>query len=65
MLKTAYFLEKTVKKLPQRQTNYPVCFRRLWAPPLDTRVVTLAYYYKFFEFISSAKCVLLPQKRTI
>jgi len=43
------------------------CKNRLpyWLPAAggsapDSRVVTLAYYYNLVEFVSSAKCVLLP-----
>jgi len=28
------------------------------------KVVTSAYYYRFVEFISSAKCVLFPSKKS-
>jgi len=39
----------------------PICLRRLGAPLPDPRVVALAYYYIFVEFISCGKCLLLPK----
>jgi len=33
------------------------------APPPDPRLVTLAYYYNFVKFVSSAECVVLPNKQ--
>jgi len=58
MLKMRIFWKKTVKNRLRLQT--PVCLRRPGAPPPDLRVVALAHYYIFVEFISCAKCLLLP-----
>jgi len=57
MLRNAYFYEKTVKVVSGSGTlpPNPVCLRRLGAPLPDPRVVTPAYYYNFFKFVSSAK----------
>jgi len=54
------FLEKTVKiaSASEALSPNPVHLRRLVAG--GPRVVATAYYYNFVEFISSAKCVLLP-----
>jgi len=63
MLKNTYFLEKTVKKSPQRRglrLRTPVGLWRLGAPPSNPRVVIHAYYYIFVEFISCSECLLLP-----
>jgi len=35
----------------------------LRAPLPDPRVITPTYYYRYVEFISSAKCILLPLKK--
>jgi len=53
MLKNAYILEKTVKFAAASGS-----------PPPDLRIITLAYYYSFVEFVSNAKCVYYPKKRT-
>jgi len=44
-------------KKVQKPRN-PVCVRQLGAQYLDPRAVSPVYYYNFFEFVSSAKCVL-------
>jgi len=57
---------KNYKKLPKRRgrrLRTTICFRRLEAPPSDPRVVTPAYYYNSFEFISSTKYVSLPSEK--
>jgi len=52
MLKNAYFWRKTYKIAASSEV-----------PPSDPHVLTLAYHYNFVEYISSAKCVLLPSKK--
>jgi len=48
MLKNAYFLEKNLKKSPQRRgPQTPVCLRRLGATTSNLCVITPDYYYNF------------------
>jgi len=51
MLKNAYFLEKYCKN----------CLS-VGGSASELRVVTPIYYYDFVEFVSSVKCVSLPEK---
>jgi len=56
------FLEKTVKNWLSdwESAPEPPFASASRVPPSYSRVVTLAYYYIFVEFISWAKCLLLP-----
>jgi len=53
------FWNKNVKLIVGGSASEPLLAS---APPPDPHVITPAYYCKFVEFISSAKCVLLPSK---
>jgi len=59
------FWNKNVKITQRRglRPRTPVCLRRLGASPLDPHVITPVCYCKFVEFISIAKCILLPSKK--
>jgi len=54
---------KILKLRQRREIQTLVCLQRLEAPPPDPHVITLAYYCQSVEFISSAKCGLLPSKK--
>jgi len=60
MLKNAYFLEKNCNN--RLSIGTPACLWWLGALPPDPRFVTPTCYNSFFEFVSSAKSVLLPSK---
>jgi len=58
MLKTVYFLDKTVKVVSA--SRLPPAAE---VSALRPRVVTPAYYYNFVEFVSSANCILFRLKK--
>jgi len=62
MLKNPYFWKK-LSKIASASGALPpnTPLPRAAVAPAKPRVVTSAYYY-FVEFISIAKCVLLPSK---
>jgi len=53
MIKNAYFGGKKTVKIVSVSG----------APPPDPRFVTPAYYYNFVEFVSNAKCIIIPLKK--
>jgi len=57
------FWNKNVKIMPASEAPDPRFLWRLGDSHPDTHVITPAYYCKSVEFISSAKCSLLPSRK--
>jgi len=62
-LKMRIFRKITVTIISASGISPPNPRLPLTTPPLNPHFVTYAYYYNFVEFVSGAKCVLLPLKR--